>query len=392
MTLTLGLPQMRKEAGERRAFLPSLAQTALDAGCEVLVERGLGAGLGLTDADYLTLRGKLRLVDHAEAWRSDLVLVLRSPEVEDYPRLLRAGTTLVSMLHLPTRPRRVACLTALDVEAVSLDSLADDTGARLVENTRAVGWNGLEAAFEALERFSPQRLSRGAPPIQVTVVGTGQVGRQAIDAATKYGARERAEAWAADGRPPVLVTAIGRALMALEDEVHKVLRRTDVLVDASQRADASVPLIHNRWLGELPREAVICDLVVDPYVLTGIPKTVRSIEGIPCGNLDQWVFAVNDPVWARTVPASIPQLFRRPVASCYSWPGVHPHECMEHYGRQLAPLLQKLIERGGASGLRRDGDARERALWRASLRPGAWARPHRPKRVDAAAERDFQVA
>ena len=378
MRLTLGLPRMRKEQRERRDFLPDLVKVALEADCEVLVERGVGSGLGLTESDYTALGGRVRMVDHPLAWKCDLVLVLRSPEVEDYATLLRPETTLVAMLHLPTRPRRVARLTALEVEAVSLDSIVDDTGARLVENTRAVGWNGLEASFEALERFSPERLIPGAPPISVTVLGSGQVGRHAIDAATKYGSKERARRWATEGRPPVQVTVLGRALTRLEDEVRRVFRHTDILVDASQRADPSVPLIPNLWLGDLPRDAVVCDLVVDPYVLTGIPRTVRSIEGIPLGNLDRYVFAVNDPAWSNTVPPSISQQFRRPVASCYSWPGIHPLECMDHYGRQLAPLLTRLIACGGARGLRSTGDAAQRALWRASLRAQRWARTDGP--------------
>jgi alanine dehydrogenase len=248
----------------------------------------------------------------------------------------------------------------------------------LVENTEAVGWNGLEASFECLERLAPGRLAPGQPPLSVTVLGSGQVGKYAIDAATKYGHRDKARCWLAEGRPPIQVTVVGRALMQSEEEVRGLLVKTDVLVDATQRDDPSTPLIPNRWLGDLPVDAVICDLVVDPYVLTGLPRTVRSIEGIPKGNLDRYIFAVGDPAWSTTVPPSIPQLYRRPVVSCYSWPGIHPLACMERYGRQLAPLLTKLIERGGAQGLRPEGDENERALWRASLQPGEWKRLGRP--------------
>ena len=66
-------------------------------------------------------------------------------------------------------------------------------------------------------------------------------------------------------------------------------------------------------------------------------------------------------------PASRPSTVGRCV-SCYSWPGVHPKRCMELYGKQLAPLLEMLVERGGIAGVRPDGSFHERALARGSLR------------------------
>lgn len=366
MKQVLGLPRMNKEAGELRDFLPAVAQCALCAGWGVQIERGLGSGMGLTDAAYTALSSQVRVGTAADAWSCPLVLVLRSPEVEEYEGLLRRGGALMAMLHFPTRPRRVAKLRELQVCGISLDSLADDTGARLVEYTAAVGWNGVEAAFTALERFAPWRLGRDQEPVRVLVLGSGRVGRHAVDAATKYGSRARASKWSAEGRPPVEVTVIGRLLMGREAYVRGLMARADVLVDASQREDSSTPLVPNGWLSGLPAHAVICDLVVDPYVLNGTPPTVRSIEGIPRGDLDQFIYAVDDAGWSKTVPPSIPQAVRRTAVTCYSWPGVHPLECMERYGRQLAPLLTRLLEVGGPSGLRADGDALDRALWRAS--------------------------
>jgi hypothetical protein len=41
---------------------------------------------------------------------------------------------------------------------------------------------------------------------------------------------------------------------------------------------------------------------------------------------------------------------------------------MELYGKQLAPLLEMLVERGGIAGVRLDGSFHERAFHRGSLR------------------------
>ena len=379
MDLSFGFPRMHKEAGERRDFLPPLIGTIASFGCGVVVEHGIGSAMGYADADYLsTAPGRVSVVDEREAYHRDVVIVLRAPLGRF--EWLEPGTTLIAMLHFPTRPGRVRQLEKLGIRAISLDTIEDDEGNRLVVNAHAVAWNGLEAAFETLERTWPPLTSRARRPVHVTVMGAGAIGKHAVEAATKYGNVVRAETLARYGVPGVEVVTIGRNLTGDESYLAQRLAATDILVDATQRHDPSRPLIPNGLLAALPPHAVICDLVVDPYLLDADPPTVRGIEGIPQGNLDRYVFDVDDPAWD-AVPASIPNDVRRPVVSCYSWPGVHPKRCMERYGRQLAPLLEALIDRGGVDGLRADGSFHERALYRGTL--GAWLERETPVLVGA---------
>jgi alanine dehydrogenase len=362
-TPSLGLPRMHKEAGEHRDFLPALVHAVADLDAPIVVERGIGSGMGYTDADYVRAGTNVTVGSNEDAFAQDVVLALRAPE-DGFDRM-RRGAALLSMLHFPTRPRRVAKLGDLGLDAISLDLLTDDIGNRLVVDGRDVAWNGLEAAFDVLEREWPEFAEPTRSPITVTVLGAGAIGKDAVEAATKYGSLERA------GRlshlPGVEVTTIGRNLTSRVEYMKERLATTDVLVDSTQRHDPSVPLIPNAWLGSLPEHAVVCDLVVDPYLLHESPPTVRGIEGIPQGNLDRWCFAPDDPAW-QDVPEEVDRSNRRWVVSCYSWPGVHPHACMELYGHQLAPLLRTLLRVGGVDGISATGEFHERALWRASLR------------------------
>jgi alanine dehydrogenase len=364
--LSFGFPCMRQESGERRDFLPELVGHVAELGCPVVVEHGLGAAMGLSDADYLAVSPTVRIGEAPEAFAQDVVMVLRAPD--DRLEAMRSGALLISMLHYPTRPARVRRLLALGIDAISLDSIVDDRGRRLVENMRAVGWNGLDAAFEALSRTCPWLTDPARGPIRVTVLGAGTVGKYAVEAATQYGSFERDATLTAMGLPGVEVTVAGRNVTGHAVAMCRLFRRTDVLVDATQRSDPSRPLVPNSWLAYLPHHAVICDLVVDPYLPDGQPPTVRSIEGIPLGDLNQWVFTPDDPHWDRTVPADVPSEHRRTVVSCRAWPGLRPEECMRHYGEQLAPLLSTLVARAGVAGLRADGGMRERALRRGELR------------------------
>jgi alanine dehydrogenase len=363
--LTFGFPRMYNEPGERRAFLPDLMGLLGDMGAEVFVESGSGDGMGISDDAYRAVSPQVHLCDEATAYHQDVVVILRAPEGRY--ELLRPGSLLISMLHFNTRPERVELLQSLGVEAVALDMITGDDGRRLVQNLRDVARNGLQCAFDALERRWPPLLSHERDAISVTVVGAGGVGKHAIEWGSKAGSPERNERFMREGLSGVEVVVVEQNLAGNEAYFRKRFAATDILVDATARRDTSKPLFPNAWLASLPEHAVICDLAVDPYLLDDDPPVVRGIEGIPQGNLDQWEFGPDDPAWDR-LPAGIPTTNRRTVVSCYSWPGVEPQRCMELYDSQVTPLLKTLIWYGGVRAIGPRVSFHGRAMWRGSLR------------------------
>jgi alanine dehydrogenase len=368
--MTVGLPRMHKEEGERRVFLPEFVLSLRRLGAGALLEEGYGSELGIAPEEYLSpssdgTLGSAVFCSREESFRADIVLLLRAPERPEFD-YLGPESCLFSMLHFPTRSWRVNRLSAAGGRAIAMDQIVDDSGRRLVENLEAVAWNGLEAAFDLLGGTLPGLVRPDGGAVRSTILGTGVIGRLAADAACKYGRRSRNEQMIAVGHPGAIAVCLGRSATAREQTLRGVLRDTDVLVDATQRRDPSLPVVPNTFLSELPEHAVIADLSVDPYLLEDSPPVVRGIEGIPRGSLDKYRFSPEDSEWGATVPEGIPSEVRRPVASCYSWPGIHPRECMEHYGHQLYPLIERLISLG-YDNLSDEGDYYTRALYRGSL-------------------------
>jgi alanine dehydrogenase len=362
--ISVGFPRMHKELGEKRAFLPDFIQM-LTRFADVCLSEGYGSRLGYSFDDYRQGNPRVFRVEQKDAFQKDYVIILRSPN-NDELELLKRGSCLISMLHYPTRPQRVKILNELGINSISLDSIVDDHNLRLVENMRAVAWNGLEVAFDMLEKIWPGLQRGNGSPFHILILGTGMIGKHAVEAATKLGNIERNARQIESNGPGSIALSIGRNLTQNREVMEALLRQAEVLVDATQRRDPSQPVISNAWLAWLPEHAIVVDLVVDPYSLDHVPPVVRGIEGIPQGNLDKYVFMPNDPEWDKTVPASIPSEHRRTTVSCYSWPGIHPATCMDHYARQMTPLMEELLIKG-YHGLSLDGSYFERALYRARL-------------------------
>ena len=365
--ISLGLARMHAEPGERRDFLPRFVGKLSKRGVKVILEHGYGSGMGFLEEDYNKSAPTCIFAPAEEVYQQDLVLVLRYPGKALLEKM-RPGAGLISMIHYPTRPDRVAHLRSLGVEAISLDSIQDDLGRRLVENLRAVAWNGAEAAFSVLRMIYPDPGfgSPVRPPIRATLLGSGAVGIHVVQAAIRYGDQKLWQRMARSNIPGVHTNVVDFDLTGHKAYMLELLSQTDLLIDATQRIETSQPVIPNPWIGSMPEHAVLLDLSVDPYQCETQPTTVKGIEGIPHGNLDKYIFTPEAPAYDE-IPACIDTTHRRHAVSCYSWPGIHPKMCMNHYGKQIFPLVRRIIDIAGPGNLNPEGTYFERALARGQL-------------------------
>jgi alanine dehydrogenase len=364
---SIGFPRMEQETGEKRVFLPDFIQRMAALAEQVVIEEGYGSRSGFDEADYRQGAINVSFGSRQEVFEQDVVLILRSPD-DDFRRM-KPGTILMSMLHYPTHPTRIPLFKELGLKTISLDSIVNDNDVRLVENMKAVAWNGLEVAFGLLEERWSGLMRPDGKPIQTLLLGTGMVGKPAVDAAVHLGNIERNNKQIERGGPGAVCQAVGRNITGYEDEMKQLLQKTDILIDATQRRNPAKPVIPNEWIQVMPEHAILLDLSVDPYIPQTDPPVVRGIEGIPKGDLDKYVFQPDDPDWEATIAPGVPTEHRRIAVTCYSWPGFHPEACMMHYGQQLNPMMPVLFDKG-YDGLSLDGEYFERALYRATLK--AW--------------------
>ncbi|MGB5843807.1 MAG: hypothetical protein WBG94_05140, partial [Anaerolineales bacterium] len=206
---SIGLPRMHLEPGEKRVFLPEFIAELQKIGFEVILEHEYGSSIGLADQDYLKFAERTKFTNLEQIYQQDHILVLRYPG-DELVRMINPGACLISMLHYPTRPQRVALLSFQGIHAISLDSIKDDSQRRLVENLPSVAWNGMRISMEALKDVypgsgfeHPQR-----PALRVTLVGAGAVGKHVIQAAVSYGDPQFRQKMFLEDVPGVMVQVI----------------------------------------------------------------------------------------------------------------------------------------------------------------------------------------
>ncbi|MDF2841405.1 MAG: alanine dehydrogenase-like protein, partial [Clostridia bacterium] len=276
---TIGFPRMHKEAGEMRDFLPNFFSRFIEYTTEIYLETGYGAALGYTEQDYLDKNPNIKFIENKDCYAMDIVVVLRCPEIHEMD-CMQEGSTLVSMLHYPTRKKRVKYLKDRNIFGVSMDAIRNDLMERIVVDYKGTAGNGMEIAFFELAK-NMNELEIPARPLNVSIVGMGMVGMMAGRAAGKYGSPKNQEVFQARGMQPVMIKMLSRNVTSNKSIMKRTLSKTDILVDASNRDDATKYIIDNSSLGSLPEHAVILDLSADPYMEDIEPIQVKAIEGIP---------------------------------------------------------------------------------------------------------------
>jgi NAD(P) transhydrogenase subunit alpha len=180
--------------GERRvALVPDAAGRLREAGLELLVEAGAGAGAWLADSAYA--QAGATVLPRAELLASAGLIVTVGRPAEDVLAALSPGQAVLGMLNPLADPGLAADLAARGVTAISLDGLprtlprAQAMDA-LTSQANVAGYKAALVAAFAFGRFFPLLITAAgtAPPAKVLVLGTGVAGLQAIGTARRLGA------------------------------------------------------------------------------------------------------------------------------------------------------------------------------------------------------------
>ena len=270
--MRIGIPRESKDQERRAGMTPAGVRELLARGHEVVVESGLGAAIGMPDADYARAGAGILASAQEVFARSDLVVKVK--ELQPHERgWLRAGQVLFAYLHLaPDRPQAEALLASGAV-ALAYETVTGDGGTLplLAPMSEVAGRMAVHVGASLLELPHGGRgvLLGGVPGVEpghVVVLGAGTAGRHAVQMAVGAGAR---------------VTVLNRGVQRLRelDALHgnRIRTRTadaqaieeavldaDLVIGAVLEPGAAAPrLVDRATVARMKRGAVVVDIAID---------------------------------------------------------------------------------------------------------------------------------
>ncbi len=184
--------------GERRvAIVPDVVGRLKNAGAEVLVEVGAGAGARIPDGAFEEVGARVVPSDELYA-EAEVILRVQKPSDEEVARM-RPGQAVIGLLQPLIDPETIRKLADRGATAISLDALPRtlsraQTMDALSSQANVGGYKAVLLAANDYGRYFPLLTTAAgtAKPANVLVLGIGVAGLQAIATARRLGALVRA--------------------------------------------------------------------------------------------------------------------------------------------------------------------------------------------------------
>lgn len=285
------VPKETHSAEKRVPLIPSDAARLVEKGCEVIIERGMGAPSRHEDEAYEKAGAAVADDRNAALSAADMVLRLRKPPTEEVA-LLKPGCIHISYLDPFNEDALVEALATGQVTAISMEMMPRTTRAQkmdaLSSQASLAGYVAVIIAAERLAQVFPMMTTPAGTlaPARVFVIGAGVAGLQAIATAKRLGARVDAF----DTRPVVAeqVASLGARFVQIDlgeteeaaggyakeltaeqqqmqqEAMARVCIQSDVVITTAQLFGRPAPRIITRDVVEQMKPgSVIVDLAVE---------------------------------------------------------------------------------------------------------------------------------
>ncbi|MHA6644584.1 alanine dehydrogenase [Mesorhizobium sp. A623] len=270
--MRVGCPKEIKNHEYRVGLTPGSVREYVAHGHDVLVEAGLGEGIGADDNAYRAAGATIAKTAADVFAKSDMIVKVKEPQPGEWGQL-REGQILYTYLHLAPDPEQTKGLLGSGVTAIAYETVTDDRGGLplLAPMSEVAGRLSIQAGATALQKANGGRglLLGGVPgvlPGKVTVLGGGVVGLHAARMAVGLGAdvsiidrsipRLRQLDDLFNGRVHTRYSTVE----ALEEECFSA----DVVIGAVLIPGATAPkLVTREMLSGMKKGAVLVDVAID---------------------------------------------------------------------------------------------------------------------------------
>ncbi|MBW3569894.1 MAG: alanine dehydrogenase [Gemmatimonadetes bacterium] len=279
--MLIGVPKEIKTNENRIALVPAGAEALVQAGHQVMVERGGGEGSGFTDDQYEAVGATMHDVE--EVWaRAEMIMKVKEPIAVEYGRT-RENQLLFTYFHFAADEALTRGMIDSGAVCVAYETVQMPNGELplLTPMSEVAGRMAIQAGAKYLERFYGGRgmLLGGVPgvaPANVVIIGGGVVGTNAAKMAAGLGARVTILDLSLE-RLRYLSDVMPANVELIYSNRHNLLERVeqaDLVVGAVLLPGAKAPkLIKRADLKNMKNGAVIVDVAVDQG---GCVETIRA--------------------------------------------------------------------------------------------------------------------
>ena len=193
--MLIGVPREIKDSEFRAGMVPASVHELVKQGHRVVVQSGLGAGIGVSDGDYSAAGASVVQDATAIYGDADMIVKVKEPQPQEIP-LLRRGQLLFTYLHLAPDREQTLGLLARGVTAIAYETVVGRDGGLplLAPMSEVAGRLAVQAGAHCLERKNGGAGVllggvSGVQPAKVLVIGGGTVGENAAKVAAGMGAQ-----------------------------------------------------------------------------------------------------------------------------------------------------------------------------------------------------------
>ncbi|MEY4679389.1 MAG: alanine dehydrogenase [Pseudomonadota bacterium] len=270
--MLIGVPKEIKVREYRVGLTPTNVREVVAHGHQVVVERGAGAGIGMTDAHYEAAGARIA-PDAASVFRDAEMIVKVKEPLAPERAMLRRGQVLFTYLHLAPDPAQAHDLMRSGATCIAYETVTSPSGGLplLAPMSEVAGRMAIQVGAYFLEKAHGGlgMLLGGVPgvdPAKVVVLGGGVVGTHAIHIALGMGA----DVWVLDRSVDVLRrlwTQFDRPLntvFSTRDAVEQHVAAADLVVGGVLIPGAAAPkLVGADLIRRMKPGSVVVDVAID---------------------------------------------------------------------------------------------------------------------------------
>ena len=354
--MKLGIPKERSDGDTRVATTPEIARKLITGGLTVLVEKGAGEAAHYTDVAYE--EAGAQLTDAAGALACDIVAKVRKP-LADEIAAMREGAVFIGHAETCGEDPIVTALRARNVRAIAMERIPRISRAQsmdaLSSQSNIAGYRAVIEAASHFGRFLPLMMTSAgsAKPARVVVLGVGVAGLQAIATARRLGG----DVHAYDVRPETREQILSLGAKVIDLDIGEGgAGEGGYARELSEEGKAKQQAL---LADELSKAHIIVSTALIPCRPAPVLITEEVVERMRAGSVIVDLAAANGGNCPLTEADRVVTKHGVILVGHTNYPAMMPTDASAFYAKNIASLLEIMLDRSGEGVALKDLDEDE---------------------------------